>query len=71
MKAVGFLLILAGILVLVFGGIRYKREKTVLDFGTLRATVTEQRTVPLSPIAGGIALGVGFLLIVTPRRRLA
>ena len=71
MKTMGFVLMVAGLLALVYGGISYNRERTVLDVGPFTATATEQRNIPLSPIVGGIALISGMVLIMVPRKRLA
>jgi len=70
MKILGFLLVVFGILALVYGGISYNRQRTVIDVGSFKATATEQKNVPLSPIVGGIALLGGVLLLVVPRKRL-
>jgi drug/metabolite transporter (DMT)-like permease len=69
MKIFGFLLVVLGVLALVYGGISYNRQKTVIDVGPFTATATEQRNVPLSPIVGGIALLGGVLLLAIPRKR--
>ena len=71
MKLIGFLLVVLGVLALVYGGISYNRERTVLDVGPFKATATEQKNIPLSPIVGGIALIGGIILLVVPRKRLA
>jgi hypothetical protein len=71
MKAVGFVLVILGLLALVYGGISYNRQRTVLDVGPFKATATEQKNIPLSPLVGGIALLGGILLLVVPRKRLA
>ena len=71
MKTLGFILVVLGVLALVYGGISYNRQRTVVDVGPFQATPTEQRNIPLSPIVGGIALLGGILLLVVPRRRLA
>jgi hypothetical protein len=71
MKIIGFVLLVLGVLALLYGGISYNRERTVLDVGPFKATATEQKNVPLSPIVGGIALLSGILLLAIPRRRLA
>ena len=71
MKSAGIVLVVLGVLALVFGGIRYSREKTVVDLGPIKATTTEHHTLPISPIAGTIAIVGGLLLLVTPGRRLA
>jgi hypothetical protein len=70
MKVLGFVLVVLGVLALVYGGISYNRERTVLDVGPFKATATEQKNIPLSPIVGGIALLGGVLLLVVPRKRL-
>lgn len=69
MKLLGFVLVILGVLALVYGGISYNRQRTVLDVGPFKATATEQKNVPLSPIVGGIALLGGVLLLVVPRKR--
>ena len=56
MKFMGFVLVILGVLALVYGGISYNRQRTVLDVGPFKATATEQKNIPLSPIVGGIAL---------------
>jgi len=66
----GFVLVVLGILALLYGGISYNRQRTVLDVGPFKATATEQKNVPLSPIVGGIVLLSGILLLVIPRKRL-
>jgi hypothetical protein len=71
MKLIGFVLIVCGILALVYGGISYSRQRTVLDVGPIKATATEQHNIPLSPIVGGIAIVGGLLLLIVPRRRAA
>jgi hypothetical protein len=69
MKAVGFVLVILGLLALIYGGISYNRQRTVLDVGPFKATATEQKNVPLSPIVGGIVLLSGILLLVVPRKQ--
>lgn len=70
MKILGLALVVLGILALVYGGISYRRQTTILDVGPFKATATEQKKIPLSPIAGGIALLGGIVLLVVPRQRL-
>lgn len=68
MKMLGILLLLLGVVALVYGGITYNRERTVLDVGPIQATATEKKTIPLPPIVGGVALVAGILLLVVPKR---
>lgn len=70
MKTIGFVLLVLGLLALIYGGVSYSRQRTVLDVGPFKATATEQKNIPLSPIVGGIALLAGILLLVVPRKRL-
>lgn len=65
----GFILVVLGILALVYGGITYNRERTVIDLGPIKATATEQRNIPFSPIVGGIAIVGGLVMLMATRRR--
>ena len=71
MKVIGFVLVVLGVLALLYGGITYNRERTVIDLGSFKATAAEQKNVPLSPIVGAIALLGGVVLLLAPRKRLA
>ena len=68
MKIFGLVLVLLGIVALVYG---VTRQRTILEVGPLKATATEQKSMPLSPFVGGIALISGMVLLALPRRRLA
>jgi hypothetical protein len=69
MKIVGFVLVVLGLLVLIYGGISYNKHRTVIDVGAFKATATERKNIPLSPIVGGIALLGGVILLVVPKKR--
>jgi hypothetical protein len=71
MKAIGFLLLVVGLVALVFGGIDYNRQRTVLAVGPIKATTTEHKFVPRTPVVGSIVLLGGIALLVVPRRRFA
>lgn len=70
MKSMGVVLVVIGVLALVYGGISYNRQKTVIDLGSIKATATEHKNIPLSPIMGGVALLGGVLLLAVPRKKL-
>jgi uncharacterized membrane protein YidH (DUF202 family) len=70
MKIIGIVLVIIGVLALVYGGISYNRQRTIIDVGGIKATATEQKNIPLSPIVGGIALVGGVILLVVPKKRL-
>lgn len=71
MKIIAMLLVAFGVIVLVLGGIGYKREKTVFDLGGVKATATEDHTIPLQPIVGVVAILGGMGLLVAQRRKAA
>ena len=67
MKILGVALVFLGIVGLVYGGIGYNRDRTILDLGGIKATATEHKTIPITPVAGAIALAGGIALLVAPR----
>lgn len=69
MKIVGGILIVLGIVALIYGGISYTREETILDVGPIEATAERRETIPLPPVLGAIALIGGIVLMVAGSRR--
>lgn len=69
MKLAGIILIVLGVLALAYQGIRYTTQEKILDIGSLKVTATEEKTVPLPPIVGGVAIVGGIALILVERRR--
>lgn len=65
---VGILLIILGVLGLVYGGITYTSKRETVKFGPLEATIKEEKTIPLPPILGGLALAVGVVLVLAGKR---
>jgi len=61
---VGILLIVLGALVLAYQGINYTHQKSVLDVGSVHVTREEHERIPLPPIAGGLALVGGVVLVI-------
>lgn len=69
MKPLALVLIALGIIGLIYGGIGYNRQKTILDVGPLKATTTEHKTIPIAPVVGVLAILGGVALMVADRRR--
>ncbi len=68
MRALGVILIVVGIIALAWGGITYTKRERVLDMGSLHATVEKKEHISLSPVAGGVALVAGLILVARERR---
>ena len=64
MKIAGIVLIVVGLISLAYGGITYTSREKVLDIGPIEATAERQKTVPMPPIIGGVALVAGIGLLV-------
>jgi uncharacterized membrane protein HdeD (DUF308 family) len=71
MTMAGVVLILFGVVALVYQGITYTSRETVLDLGPLHATADRQKTLPLSPVLGVVAVAGGVALLVGGARRRA
>ncbi len=69
MKNLGIVLVVLGVLALVYGGVRYNRERTVLDVGPMHITATEHRNYPIPAIAGALVLLGGIAFLVVDKRR--
>ncbi|HET9469442.1 MAG TPA: hypothetical protein VFO48_13550 [Vicinamibacterales bacterium] len=63
-QVIAVLLIVFGIVSLLWGGISWTREETVLDLGPIEATTRERETIPLPPIIGGLMLAGGVALLL-------
>ena len=68
-QVIAVLLIVLGTISLLWGGISWTREETVLDLGPIEATTRERETIPMPPIIGGLMLAGGVaLLLMRPQR---
>ncbi len=65
----GIVLIVVGIVFITYTGYTYTTQEQVAEIGSVKITAAEQKTIPFSPIAGGICLAVGIGLIIFNRRR--
>jgi uncharacterized membrane protein len=66
---VGVLLVLLGAAALVYQGFTYTTREKILDIGPIVATRETQKTIPLPPVLGGMALVGGIVLIGLGVRR--
>ena len=67
-KLIGILLIVFGVVALAVGGFTYTKREKVLDIGPLQASTERQKTIPLSPIVGIVAVAGGVALVFAGSR---
>jgi hypothetical protein len=66
---IGMALIALGLIALVYQGITYTTREKVVDIGPLKITAQKEKTIPLPPILGGLALAGGIALVVVAARK--
>jgi hypothetical protein len=59
----GIALILLGIVALSYNRITYTTKEKILDIGPIEATTEKQKSIPLPPLLGGLALAAGIGLV--------
>jgi len=64
---IGIILIIAGVVLLSYTGMTYQTQEKVAQVGSLKITAETNKTIPFSPIAGGLCLVVGIGLLVFNR----
>lgn len=70
-RIAGMVLIVIGVIGLLWGGLSWTQERTVVDMGPVDVRAQERESIPVPPIVGGIALVAGIVLLVVPARRRA
>ena len=68
---VGIALILLGIVAFAYQGISYTSREKIIDVGPLQASVDTKKTIPLSPLLGGLVLVGGIVLVVAGTKKSA
>jgi len=68
-KLIGVALIVLGVIALVYQGITYTSREKILDIGPFKAEVDREKTIPLSPVLGVVALAGGIALLLFAGRR--
>jgi len=65
----GIALIVLGVLALAYQGVTYTTRENVIDLGPLKASVDKEKTIPLPPILGALALAGGVVLVIVGVRK--
>jgi Na+-transporting methylmalonyl-CoA/oxaloacetate decarboxylase gamma subunit len=61
---IGVVLIVLSILSFAYQDITHKTREKVLDIGPIEATAEKQKTIPLPPVFGAMALIGGITLVI-------
>jgi hypothetical protein len=62
-------LIVLGVLALVYQGFTYTTREKVVDLGPLKITADKEKSIPLPPILGALALAGGVVLVFVGVRK--
>jgi uncharacterized membrane protein len=67
-RTLGFVLIIAGIIMLIWTGFSFTRRENVVDAGPIHISADKEHSVSWPPYAGGILLVGGIVLVATSRK---
>jgi hypothetical protein len=68
-KIIAIVLIALGVVVFAYQGITYTTREKAVDLGPIQVTTEKEKTIPLPPIVGGIALVGGIVLLLTDAKK--
>ncbi|MCL4704261.1 DUF3185 domain-containing protein [bacterium] len=66
---IGLVLIVLGAAVLVYQGFTYTSREKIIDIGPLQASADTQKTIPVPPLVGGLAIVGGFVMVIMGSRK--
>ncbi len=69
MKAIGIILIVAGIAMLIFRNVSFTKEEKVVDLGPVEINKKEKKTVDWPNWAGGVAIVAGIAVLVVDKKK--
>ena len=69
LTVIGIVLIVLGVIALAYQGISYTTTEKVIDIGPLKVEAKKEKTIPLPPILGGVAVAAGVVLLIAGARR--
>ena len=65
---VGIVLVILGAVALAYQGINYTTTERVVDIGPLKIDAKKEKTFPLPPVLGGVAVAAGVVLLIVGAR---
>ncbi len=66
---IGLVLIVLGIGALAYQGFTYTSREKIVDIGPFQASADTEKTIPLPPIVGGVAIACGVGLVILGRKK--
>ena len=66
---IGIVLIVIGLVALAWQGITYQTTERVVDLGPLKVDAKKEKTIPLPPVLGVVALVGGVVLVAVGARK--
>jgi hypothetical protein len=65
----GAILLVFGLVALAYQGLTYTTRERVVDLGPLKVDADRERTIPLPPVVGGVAVVAGVVLLIVGSRK--
>jgi len=65
----GLALVALGVIALAYQGISYTTRENVVDIGPLKVAVDKEKSIPLPPIVGGLAVAAGVVILIVGARK--
>ena len=65
---IGIILIVLGVAGLIYGGLSYTSNSNTVHMGDVNLKIEEKKNIPISPIAGGVAIVGGIALVMIGRK---
>ena len=69
MRTLGIILIVVGILMMIFRGVSFTREKEIVDVGPIEINKKEKDSVGWPLYAGAIATVAGVVILIASRKK--
>lgn len=66
---IGIILIIIGIIMFAYRGYTYTTKEKVMQIGTVEISAEQPKTVYFPPLAAGLSLVVGIILVVVARKK--
>ena len=66
---IGIIFVLLGVVALSYRSITYTSEEKIAEIGPFKATAEREKSIPLPPLLGGLALAAGAIMIAVGYRK--